>query len=127
MRPVLTFRESFLREMLLPTDPRKFSPSKISRYTVAVSQHEASSPGQSPGFHSVEGEGRGDLTLYISHLKPLALNLLITQNNLKKFKGSDSPKLICHKELGMLNTPTHLSRLHPKFLSLDEILMTCSS
>ena len=31
MRPVLTFRE-----MLFPTDPRKFSPSKISRYTVAI-------------------------------------------------------------------------------------------
>ena len=27
------------------------------------------------------------------------------------------------KELGMLNTPTHLSRFHPKFLSLDETLV----
>ena len=26
--------ESFLREILLFTDPRKFSPSKVSRYTV---------------------------------------------------------------------------------------------
>ena len=27
------------------------------------------------------------------------------------------------KELGMLNRPTHLSRFHPKFLSLDETLV----
>ena len=31
---MLPFRESFLREMLLSTDPRKFFPSKISRYMV---------------------------------------------------------------------------------------------
>ena len=30
----LTFRESFLCECSLPTNPRKFSPSKVSRYTV---------------------------------------------------------------------------------------------
>ena len=27
------------------------------------------------------------------------------------------------KELGVLNTPTHLSHFHPKFLSLDETLI----
>ena len=31
------------------------------------------------------------------------------------------------QELGVLNTPTHSSRFHPKFLSLDETLLMSSS
>ena len=31
-------------------------------------------------------------------------------------------KILCPKELGVLNTPTHLLHFHPKFLLLDETL-----
>ena len=31
---VLAFRESFLREMVILTNPQKFSPSTVSHYTV---------------------------------------------------------------------------------------------
>ena len=55
---------------------------------LAVSQHEASSLGQSLGFHSVGGEGRGDLTLIIIMHKSLKTASIKFINHPKQSKGS---------------------------------------
>ena len=54
-------------------------------------------------------------------IKPLAF--IFDQNYPRQSKGIKEIFMNMRpKELGMLNTPTHLSYFHPKFLSLDETL-----
>ena len=51
MRPVLTFCESFLREMLLSYRSAKVSPSKISCYTVPLTLAKKSTDFEGCGLH----------------------------------------------------------------------------